>query len=44
MEIDNYKERGTTMYDFIKKFFTTIEPGLEDAFLGFERIFGWINY
>ena len=32
------------MYNEIKEFFTTVEPGLEDAFLWFERIFGWTNY
>ena len=32
------------IYDIIKGFFVGVEPGLEDAFLWFERIFGWTNY
>lgn len=42
MEIVTYKERRIIMeqmYEFIKEFFMTVEPGLHEVFEWIEKIF-----
>lgn len=32
------------MYDIIKEFFLSVEPGLHEAFEWLDKFFGWTNY